>query len=71
MTDEKVLIAQIHDLPEPLKVEVAKFIERLLKTMKIKDELVEPRRPKAGSNPGKFKIAPNFDDPIEGLEEYM
>ncbi|MGH9948027.1 MAG: type II toxin-antitoxin system VapB family antitoxin [Pyrinomonadaceae bacterium] len=70
MTDEKALIAQIHELPESIKTEVAKFIRERLKANTL-DHAVKHPRPKAGSMPGKFKIAPNFDDPIEGFEEYM
>ena len=71
MTDEQALISQIHQLPENLKAEVAKYIKNLLEQKALNGEQPKRRRPKAGSMPGKFKMAPNFDDPIEGFEEYM
>lgn len=71
MTDEKALIELIHSLPEHLKAEVAKFIENLTKRKASEDSIVKPRRPKAGSIPGKFKMAPDFDAPLEEFKEYM
>ncbi|NOT47972.1 MAG: DUF2281 domain-containing protein [Acidobacteria bacterium] len=71
MTDEKALMSQIHSLPEGLKEEVVRFVDNL--TKRAKTEMPKSRlpRPKAGSMPGVFKIAPDFDDPIPGFEEYM
>ncbi len=45
---------------------------RLVKNL-AKQTVDEPKRRhrKAGSHPGMFNIGPNFDDPIEGFEEYM
>lgn len=70
MTDEKTLMSQIHTLPESLKAEVARFVEKLTKRSETVP-LEKRRRPKAGSMPGLFKISPDFDDPIPGFEEYM
>jgi len=64
MTDEKALMSQIHDLPEKLKLEVALFVENLKKSSETQSEKKHKRR-KAGSHPGMFVMAPNFDDPLE------
>ena len=71
MTDEKALMARIHTLPEELRAEVEKFIDSLAKRMVENGQVTKHRRSKAGSHPGIFKMSPDFDDPIEGFEEYM
>ncbi|MEJ7622678.1 MAG: DUF2281 domain-containing protein [Pyrinomonadaceae bacterium] len=70
MTDEGKLIAQIHSLPEALKAEVARFIDRISTMDPVDGNPAKRRRPRAGSDPGLFKMSPNFDDPIEGFEKY-
>jgi Protein of unknown function (DUF2281). len=70
MTDEKALMSQIHTLPESLKAEVARFVEKL-KRQTGEKEAEKPRRRKAGSMAGKIVILPGFDDPLEEFEEYM
>lgn len=72
MTDEQVLISEIHKLPVNKQAEAVDAALRLIKNL-AKQAADEPKRNhrRAGSHPGKFTIGPNFDDPIEGFEEYM
>lgn len=68
MTEEKTILARINQLPEKLKQEVLDFAEFLQK------KHVQGRkanRRKAGSAKGKYKLAPDFDAPLEDFKEYM
>lgn len=70
MTDERALISKIHSLPEDLKAEVARFVEKLKK--RAEGEIDKPRiRRKAGNSVGTYHIAPDFDEPLDDFKEYM
>jgi hypothetical protein len=69
MTDEKIILSQIQQLPEQLKQEVLHYVEFLQTkytspTRKLKDR-------KAGSAKGKYELAPDFDAPLDDFKEYM
>ncbi len=65
---EDILLQKIRLLPDKLKKEVDDFTDFLLK----KHGLAEKKKtPKFGSHPGVFKIAPDFDEPLEEFKEYM
>lgn len=71
MTNEQALIAEIHNLPKSKQAEAVDAALRLIKNL-AKQASEEPklRYRKAGSHPGMFTVAPDFDDPIDGFEEY-
>ncbi len=69
MTEEKLILSQIQQLPDQLKQEVLHYIEFLQKKYKAQEKKTKNR--KAGSAKGKFKIAPDFDAPLEDFKEYM
>lgn len=69
MTDEKVILAQIQQLPEQLKQEVLHYVEFL--KLKFNAQNRKPKNRKAGSAEGKFTMAPDFDAPLEDFKEYM
>jgi hypothetical protein len=74
MTDEQALISQIHNIPESLKEEVARFVSKLARGLPKNgsNDVSITRRPrKAGSRSGAYVMAPDFDDPLEDFEEYM
>ena len=74
MTDEQVLIAEIHKLPDDIKSEAVNEALKLIKALAKQpaaDQTPKRRRPKAGMYPGMFKMSPDFDDPLEEFEEYM
>ena len=69
MTEEKAILAQIQQLPEQLKQEVLHYAEFLQK--KYAAQKRKSKNRKAGSAKGKYKLAPDFDAPLEDFEEYM
>ncbi len=69
MTEEKLILSQIQQLPEQLKQEVLHYIEFLQAKYNAQNEKSKNR--KAGSAEGKFKLAPDFDQPLEDFKEYM
>lgn len=73
MTNEQALIAEINNLPQSKRAEAIDAALRLIKNLakQASEEPKKRRYRKAGSHPGIFTVAPDFDDPIEGFEEYM
>ncbi len=69
MTEEKLILAQIQQLPEQLKQEVLHYVEFL--QAKYNAQSRKPKNRKAGSAKGKYKLAPDFDQPLEDFKEYM
>ena len=68
MTDIQ-LYTKLSGLPSNLKMEVADFIDFL----KFKSQNVENQNTKrlAGKAKGLVNMKDNFDDPIEGFNEYL
>jgi hypothetical protein len=71
MTEEKQLLLQIQQLPEQLKQEVLHYVEFLQKKYNAQNQVNKPKKRKAGSARGKYKLAPDFDAPLEDFKEYM
>lgn len=69
MTEEKAILAQIAKLPEQLKQEVLHYAEFLQK--RYAAQLPKVKNRKAGSAKGKYKLAHDFDEPLEDFKEYM
>lgn len=69
MTEEKLILAQIQRLPEQLKQEVLHYVEFL--QAKYNGQTGKRKNIKAGSAKGKYKLAPDFDSPLEDFKEYM
>lgn len=67
MTDIQ-LYTQISSLPSDLKKEVSDFVAFLKQKSKAKKELKER---KFGYAKGFFKMAPDFDAPLDDFKEYM
>ena len=67
MTEEKAILAQIQQLPEQLKQEVLHYAEYLQKKYSAQKQKKKNR--KAGSAKGKYKLAPDFDAPLEDFKE--
>lgn len=70
MVTDAALIADIMALPKEKKAEVAEHVERLKNEGARNGSEKHPRR-RAGSRPDAFVVMPDFDDPLEDLEEYM
>ena len=71
MTEEKMILSEIYQLPENLKKEVLHYIEFLKQQHNLPTENGKPKPRKAGSAKGKYKPAPDFDAPLEDFKEYM
>ena len=69
MTDEKLLLSKIQQLPEQLKQDVLNYVEFL--QSKYARHQGEGKIRKAGSSAGKYDLAPDFDAPLEDFKEYM
>ena len=69
MTEEKLILTRIQQLPEQLRKEVLHYVEFL--QSKYNTQNRKPKNRKAGSAKGKFKLAPDFDAPLEDFKEYM
>ncbi len=69
MTEEKLILSQIQQLPEKLRQEVLHYVEFL--QAKHNAQNPKPKNRKAGSAEGKFKLTSDFDAPLEDFKEYM
>ncbi len=69
MTEEKAILSQIQQLPEQFKQEVLHYVEFLQAKYNAQNQKSKNR--KAGSAKGKYKLASDFDAPLEDFKEYM
>jgi predicted CopG family antitoxin len=67
MTDIQIY-NKLHFLNPSLKKEVSDFIDRLLNKQKSNNKI---KKPKFGCAKGRFKMSPDFDEPLEDFKEYM
>jgi len=66
--DTVSLYTKLNSLPENLKKEVVDFLEFLLEKNKKEKK---KKSPKFGSCKGFFKMAPDFDEPLDDFKEYQ
>ncbi|OIN60074.1 type II toxin-antitoxin system VapB family antitoxin [Arsenicibacter rosenii] len=71
MPTEKLILAQLHCLPEHLKLEVLHYIAFLQKEVAQKDQPAEIRKRRFGSAENKYKLTADFDAPLDDFKEYM
>lgn len=69
MTD-KIIMTELLQLPESMKLEVLHFVQFLKQQQKKSDSKLRAKR-QAGILKGKIWIAPDFDAPLEDFKEYM
>jgi len=67
---EKLILSQLYQLPEHLKVEVLHYIAFLIKEHAVHLEK-KPKKRTFGSAKGKYQLAPDFDAPLDDFKEYM
>lgn len=67
---EQLILHELHNLPESLKVEVLHFVQ-FLKQESTKDTKPKRLKRQAGMLKGKIWMAPDFDAPLEDFKEYM
>jgi hypothetical protein len=63
---DSLLFSKLSSLPQNLKVEVIDYIEFLEKKYN-----TAKKHPKAGCMKGTFKMANDFDEPLDDFKEYM
>lgn len=67
---EKIIISQLYQLPENLKVEVLHYIE-FLKNQYSEKSKVKVHERKFGSAVGKYTLSPDFNAPLDDFKDYM
>jgi len=67
---EKLIISQLYQLPENLKVEVLHYVEFLRNKYNEKSSEKSQKR-KFGSSEGKYKISADFNNPLDDFKDYM
>ncbi len=70
---EKMILSEIHQLPESLKLEVFHFIAFLKKEYAQKENRLTtvPNNRIFGISKGKYILAEDFDAPLEDFNDYM
>lgn len=68
MNQENIL-RQIQMMPPSLQKEVLDFIGYLFAKYNLTENKPTEKRPKFGSAKGKYKMAPDFDAPLDGFED--
>jgi len=68
---EQLIISQLQRLPEHLKVEVLHYVEFLKKQYEKEDKAKQSKKPVFGSAKGKYKLAEDFNEPLDDFKEYM
>lgn len=66
---ETVLLEKIRQLPNTYKEDLFSYLEEL--EQKANKTKSERKLPKFGSLKGMFKMANDFDEPLEDFKEYM
>lgn len=65
---ELQLYTKLSSLPPAQRAEVSDFIDFLLSKKK---KAVKAKKPKFGCAKGQFKMAADFDEPLDDFKEYM
>ncbi|MCC7507587.1 MAG: DUF2281 domain-containing protein [Saprospiraceae bacterium] len=67
---EQLILRELNNLPESLKIEVLHFVQ-FLKQERVKETKTQHPKRQAGLLKGKIWIAPDFDVPLDDFKEYM
>jgi Protein of unknown function (DUF2281) len=70
MTD-KLILSEIYQLPETLKLEVLHFTQFLKKEYEHKVVSKPTQERVFGKSKGRYKMATDFNAPLEDFKEYM
>lgn len=68
---EKLILSEIYQLPENLKLEVLHFIVFLRTEYKQKEVTKIKEKRVFGRSKGRYKMALDFDAPLDDFKEYM
>ncbi|MCB0608102.1 MAG: DUF2281 domain-containing protein [Lewinellaceae bacterium] len=69
--NDQLILSEIHKLPENLKLEVLHFIEFLKKEYGQKKLSQTDGKRVFGISQGRYKLAPDFDAPLDDFKDYM
>jgi hypothetical protein len=68
---EQLILRELHELPEAMKVEVLHFVQFLKTERSKKRQTSKLSKRRAGGLKGKIWIAPDFKAPLEDFKDYM
>jgi hypothetical protein len=68
---EQFILSQLYTLPENLKSEVLRFILFLKSENEQKSIMTEKKQRVFGRSKGRYKMADDFDAPLDDFKEYM
>jgi len=68
---EQFILSQLYTLPENLKSEVVRFILFLKSENEQKSINTEKKQRVFGRSKGRYKMADDFDAPLDDFKEYM
>ncbi|MCA0237624.1 MAG: DUF2281 domain-containing protein [Bacteroidetes bacterium] len=68
---EQLILRELHELPEAMKVEVLHFVQFLKTERSKKHQTSGSGKRRAGGLKGKIWIAPDFKAPLEDFKDYM
>jgi hypothetical protein len=71
MFSEKIILSEIHQLPENEKTEVWNFISFLKQKHSIQKTTPQKKKRVFGISKGKYVLSSDFDAPLEDFKEYM
>jgi hypothetical protein len=71
MQQDIALLNKLSSLPEQMKAEVNDFIDFLAEKARKQKAVENKPKAKFGSAKGMFKMAPDFDEPLEDFKDYM
>ena len=68
---EANIIFEINLLPENLKLDVCNYILLFKKNVAEKNALISLDKRVFGRTKGKYKLSPDFDEPLDDFKDYM
>ncbi len=68
---EQLILSQLYTLPENLKTEVLRFILFLKSESESDTVIAEKKQRVFGRSKGRYKMADDFDAPLDDFNEYM
>lgn len=69
---EELIIPKLNGLSENLKIEVLHFVEFLqTKNQNLEPKIEQEPKRKFGYAKGKYKISPDFEEPLDDFKDYI
>ncbi|MBY0425192.1 MAG: DUF2281 domain-containing protein [Cytophagales bacterium] len=67
---EELLLSEIHQLPENLQLKVLDYVIQLKGELKEENKYIRDGKRVFGALKGKFKMSPDFDEPLDDFNDY-